>query len=159
RHLNSVGERARPEHAGPALTYPAARGLLTDRLPAPLRADLLGAEQALSAALLLLAGPAGGRAEVGLADSLDALSAPARHGLTGAGELLGGGLAAYGVYPAREGHVAVAALEPHFRRRLYDALDRPIDAPLADAFTGRTAGDWEAWARERDLPIVAVRAR
>lgn len=159
RHLNIVGDLAHPEHAGHDLTYQATRGLVANRLPDTVLADLLGAERALSAALLLLAGPAGGRAEVGLADSLDVLSAPTRHGLTGPGQVLGGGLPAYGVYAAREGHVAVAALEPHFRRRLYEALNRPIDSPLADAFGGRTARAWEDWAHERDLPIVAVRAR
>jgi hypothetical protein len=27
---------------------------------------------------------------------------------------------------------------------------------LADVFGGRTAAEWDAWARERDLPLAPV---
>ena len=70
--------------------------------------------------------------------------------------LLGGGLNAYGLYDAREGRIAVAALEPHFRARLYSSLGvgcrrRPhVDVRI------RTAAEWESWAIAHDLPLCAV---
>ena len=82
--------------------------------------------------------------------------------MTAAGGLLGGGLPAYGVYAARDGHVAVAALEPHFRARLYDALALPLDAPLAEVMATRTTAEWDAFAattrpphRRRPLPALS----
>ncbi len=70
-----------------------------------------------------------------------------------------GALPAYGLYETADGWVAVAALEPHFWRRL--CTDLGVDGTredLEEAFAERTARDWEAWARERDLPLVAVAA-
>ena len=68
---------------------------------------------------------------------------------------------AYGLYPAQEGWLAVAALEPHSGRRWADelGLDELTHEALTDTFRARTAEDWEAWARERDLPLGAVRQR
>ncbi len=156
RCLNIVGDTRHPEHAGHDLTYQARAGLVRARLPETLLADLVGAERAYAAAILLLREPAGSYREVGLFDALSALSAPIRHGLTVPGGLLGGGLPAYGVYDAREGRVAVAALEPHFRRRLYEALGLVEGSPLAGALRARTAKEWEQWATEHDIPLVAV---
>jgi alpha-methylacyl-CoA racemase len=82
----------------------------------------MGSERAFSAMLLLLREPRGARAVVGLYDSLAPLVAPLRHGLTAEDGLLGGRLVTYNVYRAREGRVAIAALEPHFRERLYTSL-------------------------------------
>ncbi len=62
----------------------------------------------------------------------------------------------YGTYAAAEGRLAVAALEPHFNDRLYEALGLPKGAELKTAFKTRTAAEWEAWALDRDLPIIAV---
>jgi alpha-methylacyl-CoA racemase len=157
RWLNIVGERAQPEIAGHDLTYLARAGLLGESLPVTLMADVMGSERAFSAALLLLRQPPGAHVDVGLYDSLDSLIAPRKHGLTGPGALLGGGLPAYGVYAAKEGRVAIAALEPHFRQRLYSALALQEGADLTDAMRTRTAEDWERWAEEHDLPIAAVR--
>jgi crotonobetainyl-CoA:carnitine CoA-transferase CaiB-like acyl-CoA transferase len=72
---------------------------------------------------------------------------------------LGGGLAAYNLYEAREGWIAVAALEPHFARRLAEAfgLQELTRDALAARFAAQSAAHWERWALERDLPIVAVR--
>ena len=102
---------------------------------------------------------AGRRTVVALAEVANGLAAPLRHGLTAPGALLGGGSAVYGVYAAAEGWVAVAALEPAFAARLgatlgIDPLDR---AALTAALRARTADAWEAWAREHDLPLAAVR--
>ena len=157
RWLNIVGALAEPELPGHDLTYMAKAGLLGVDLPRTVFADVLAGEHAFATALLLLRQPPGSSAQIGLFDSLAPAIAPLRHGLAGAGRMLGGGLPAYGVYDTKEGRVAVAALEPHFRARLYAELQRPVDAPLADVFMSRTAVEWEDWAREQDLPLVAVK--
>ncbi len=155
--LNVVGELAHPETPGHDLTYQARAGLLGESMPISLFADVLGAERAFAGVLLLLRQPRGARATVGLYDSLAPLAAPLVHGLTAPGGHLGGGFAAYRIYRAREGAVAVAALEPRFRQRLYASLELALDTDLSDIVSTRTAAEWEQWARERDLPIAAVR--
>jgi crotonobetainyl-CoA:carnitine CoA-transferase CaiB-like acyl-CoA transferase len=157
RWLNIVGELDAPEIPGHDLTYLAKAGLLGSEIPRSVFADVLAGEHAFATALLLLRQPPGSRAQVGLYDSLAPLVAPLKHGLTGPGRLLGGQLPAYGIYETRDGRIAIAALEPHFRRRLYDELQLPIDAELAATFATRSAREWEAWAIERDLPIAALR--
>ena len=156
RYLNIVGDTAQPEEPGHDLTYQGKQHLLNNALPPTLLADMAGSERAFSTALLLLHGPAGARAEVGLLDSVKNLMAPRRHGLTAPGGVLGGANPAYGVYEARDGFIAVAALEPHFRTRLYEQLALPDGASLADAFRGRTTKEWEAWAQTHDLPLSGI---
>ena len=82
------------------------------------------------------------------------------YGLTTPGALLGGGHPGYNIYAAKHGWIAVAALEPHFargaRRGAGDAETSPSPA-LAARFATEDAEHWEAWARSRDLPIVALR--
>lgn len=157
RHLTIVGDTAEPERAGHDLTYLAQHGLLQDALPLTLIADLIGAERACAAAIELMHEPPGSSRVVGLADAVRDLAAPLRHGLTAPGGPLGGGNPAYRLYAAREGAIAVAALEPHFRARLYELLALDDGADLSPALTARSAAEWEAWARRHDLPIVAVR--
>jgi crotonobetainyl-CoA:carnitine CoA-transferase CaiB-like acyl-CoA transferase len=157
RHLNIVGELADPEHAGHDLTYLAQHGLLRDAMPLTLIADMVGAERAYTAAIELIQEPPGSSRVVGLADAIRDLAAPLRHGLTRPGGHLGGGNPAYGVYAAREGTIAVAALEPHFRARLYALLALADGSDPSGTFLTRTAAEWESWARRHDLPIVAVR--
>lgn len=154
RTLRIVGSVVTPEVPGHDLTYQAEAGLLRDALPLTLAADVMASERAVSEALLLLRRPPGAVADVGLVESLTPLKAPLRHGLTAPGGSLGGALPAYGVYAAREGSVVVAALEPHFEARLYSALGLPIRSPLDAVMRTRSAAEWEAWARERDLPLV-----
>ncbi|HEU0298699.1 MAG TPA: CoA transferase [Longimicrobium sp.] len=154
----------REDRAGHDLTYQAALGLLDPpAMPRTLLADLAAAERAVSAALALMLergrDGTGRYAAISLEEAAEVFAAPLRHGLTHPGGLLGGGAEIYGLYRAREGWVAVAALEPHFRQRLaealgLDALSRP---GLEAAFLGRTADEWEAWATELDLPVAAVR--
>ena len=100
----------------------------------------------------------GARSEVSLSESAGFFAEPARRGFTAPGALLGGGLPTYNLYPAREGWVAVAALEPHFGARLEREMGVRIAERnvLAFAFQERTAEEWQAWAEARDLPIVAV---
>jgi len=126
--------------------------------------------------------------EVSIQAAATDCAAPLRHGLTAAGGLLGGGSGWYGVYRARDGWVAVAALEDHFRERLREEAVRVAGAggdasepsggedpgggeepersdepgggegpDLAALFRQRSPEWWEAWARERDIPLVAVR--
>jgi alpha-methylacyl-CoA racemase len=157
RWLNIVGELDAPEVPGHDLTYLAKAGLLGSELPRTVFADVLAGMEAYATALLLLQSPPGSFAQVGLFDALSALVAPMRHGLTGPGSMLGGALPAYAIYETQAGRIAVAALEPHFRRRLYDELERPVDTALDHIFKSRTADEWENWAKARDLPIAAMR--
>lgn len=153
---------AHADRAGHDLTYQAQAGTLAPAgLPRVLLADQVGAERVVAEALLALrvrdATGLGGYREVGLADVAAELAEPVRHGLTAPGGLLGGGLPAYGIYPAAEGRVAVAALEPHFAERLRALLH--IDgsaAELSRVLLSRTAAQWDSWAAEHDLPLAAV---
>ena len=72
--------------------------------------------------------------------------------------MLGGGFGGYRIYRAKEGWVAVAALEQHFQKALAAELGVPgLDADaLQQRFLTRTADEWVARARERDLPLVKV---
>jgi alpha-methylacyl-CoA racemase len=157
RHLNIVGDTAHPEHAGHDLTYQAQHGLISDTLPLTLLADMVGAERAYTAAIELMQQPAGTNRVIGLADAVHDLAAPLRHGLTGPGSPLGGGNPMYGLYATRQGNIAVAALEAHFRKRLYEALGLEDGSSPAAVFTTKSAVEWERWARTHDLPIVAAR--
>ncbi|HEY4130826.1 MAG TPA: CoA transferase [Gemmatimonadaceae bacterium] len=157
RQLRIVGSSGDPEEAGHDLTYQAHAGLLRDALPMALIADVMASERAISEALLLLRAAPGTVVEVGMFESLAPLTASIRHTLTSPGALLGGGAPRYGVYVTKAGRIAVAALEPHFERRLYERLGLPSGADPSSNFLERTAEEWESWAREHDIPIVALR--
>jgi crotonobetainyl-CoA:carnitine CoA-transferase CaiB-like acyl-CoA transferase len=161
-HVAIVGEAGR-DRPGHDLTYAAEAGLVTPPdLPPSLFVDLAGAERAVSTSLALLMARqrdgVGRFAEVALCSMAEELAAPPRYGLTRPGGLLGGGAAAYGLYRAKEGWIAVAALEPAFARHLADEIGADVAdrAALEAAFLARTAAEWQAWARERDLPVSAV---
>lgn len=150
------------ETPGHDLTYQAVNGLVeTDRNPRVLVADLGGGDRAVieGLAALLARGTTGeGRyCEVALSVSARDMGRPLRWGMTGSGALLGGGFPAYGVYASSDGHVAVAALEPHFQQRLEAGLG--VDgsaASLTAAFATRTSAQWVAWAAEHDVPVAAL---
>jgi len=125
RWLNIVGDTGAPDHPGHDLTYQASAGMIGDGMPRTFVADLLGAGDAVAAALLLLRQPAPAAATVGLRDALD-------------------------------GRVAIAALEPHFRARLYGALQLSDGDDLTAAMQQRTAAQWVRWATALDIPLVAV---
>jgi len=157
RMLRIVGSVRDPEHPGHDLTYQAQAGLLAGAMPRTLTADVMASERAFAGTLALLRQPPGSTMDVGLVESLEPLLASLRHGLTMPNGTLGGGAPRYRLYAARTGRVAVAALESHFEARLYVELDLPAQSDPSSRFLERTAVEWEAWARERDLPIVAVR--
>jgi alpha-methylacyl-CoA racemase len=159
-----VGHAApRQELAGHDLTYVARHGLLSPpALPRTLLADLGGAERAATTAIALLLGRERGLearyAEVALEDAAASFALLLQHGITTGGGLLGGGDPFYGIYPAADGFVALAALEPHFRSRVTAELGiaEGTAEAFAEAFRGRSAGDWERWADTRDIPLAAV---
>jgi alpha-methylacyl-CoA racemase len=148
---------------GHDLTYQADLGLIRPpQMPRTLLADLAGAERAVSAALgLLLARERGGEAgyaQVSLAEAASSFADPLRHGLTAPGGPLGGGLPGYALYETKRGWIAIAALEPHFLKRLERGLGlkAATRGELEEAFRTRDAQSWESWGAERDLPIAAL---
>ena len=152
------------ERTGHDLTYQADLGMLAPpQTPTSLFVDLAGAERAVSMALALLTQAARkGHADcawVALHECAQELAAPLRAGLTVAGGLLGGGYPLYGFYEANDGWIAVAALEPHFAERLLSEfnLSHADFTELKRIFLQRSATEWESWAIERGLPLVAVR--
>jgi alpha-methylacyl-CoA racemase len=156
RMLRIVGCERAPEQPGHDLTYQAQAGLLGDAMPRTLLADVMTSERAVSGTLALLRQPPGSMIDVGLVESLDPLLASLRHGLTVPRGTLGGAAPRYRIYAARSGRVAVAALESHFEVRLYEHLDAPRNSDLSSRFLERSAEEWQRWAAERALPIVAL---
>ncbi len=151
--------------AGHDITYQAALGLVTPpHNPRTFVADLSGAQRAAIAAVSLLyareRGLGAGYAEISLSESAEEFAEPLRHGITSPGSLFGGGLPEYGLYESREGWIAVAALEKHFRDDLGTSLGINGEISrekLQVIFLTRTAREWEEWATANDLPIAAVR--
>ena len=151
----------RENEAGHDLTYQASLGLLTPpHMPRTLLADMAGAEQALCAALTLLLGrergQGAGYAEIPLSEAAAAMALPLAYGCTAGGAILGGGLPEYNIYQASSGWVAVAALEPHFKQRLESSLGIATAEEYRQVFLQKSATEWQEWAQELDIPIVAV---
>lgn len=148
---------------GHDLTYQAVNGVLRPpAMPLTLVSDLAGAERAVSEALAALMqrerfGGGGCLREVALSDAAAAMALPLRHQLTTEGGVLGGGFPAYNIYRAREGHVALAALEPQFLKTTLRELgvDNTKEA-FEEVLAQRTAAEWEAWADTHDVPLTAV---
>lgn len=168
---------ARAEEPGHDLTYLADNGLVPGlELPATLYADMSGSlmagEAVLQAAVLQAeryAGsgdnhPIGRYFEVALSDAAAYLALPRHWGLTQPTGSVGGAHAGYRIYPCKDGRVAVAALEPHFAKSLCDAagvpaadaramLDPRTREAIAAFFAGRTRGELDQLARDRDIPL------
>lgn len=148
------------DEAGHDLTYLAGAGLATPpQLPATLVADLAGAERAVTAAFAVLRlrqqTGRGQRMVVALADAAVAFSGPFRHGLTSAGGMLAGSHPGYNFYRARDGWVALAALEPHFAERVKTASGVSFDkAALAEFFRLNDIKHWTGWAAQHDIPLA-----
>ncbi|NVO00796.1 MAG: CoA transferase [Geobacteraceae bacterium] len=152
----------RENEAGHDLTYQASLGLLTPpHMPRTLMADMAGAEQTLSASLELLLRrercKESGYTEVALSTAAEWMAEPLRYGCTAEGAILGGGIPEYNVFKALDGWVAVAALEPHFKKRLEDNLQISSAAGYEAVFQTKKAADWEKWGQELDVPVVAVK--
>jgi crotonobetainyl-CoA:carnitine CoA-transferase CaiB-like acyl-CoA transferase len=164
-HVAIVGfPPPREDLAGHDVNYQAEAGLVTPpAMPRSLVADIAGAQRAAIAALELLfarerRGQAG-YAQVALADCARLFAEPFRHRLTAPTGPLGGTDAAYNLYPARDGWVAVGALEPHLRLALARELGVDIEDryAVAQALLSRSAVEWQQWAETRGLPLAAVR--
>jgi alpha-methylacyl-CoA racemase len=152
------------ERTGHDLTYQSDLGLLRPpQMPPTLFVDLAGAERAVSMALAVLnrtaRGGGAGCAWVSLHECARDLAAPFKAGLTTSSGLLGGSYPLYGFYRASDGWIAIAALEPHFAKRLLSelGLKKADRTALERIFLQRKAASWEKWAAELDLPLVAVR--
>ena len=126
-----------------------------------LLADMAGAEMTLSSALALLLqrerGGEAGYAEVALSEAAASLAEPLRYGCTSPGALLGGGIPEYNIYKTADGWIAVAALEPHFKKRLEDALAIATPDQYQNAFAGQSSAYWQEWGQQQDVPIETVR--
>jgi crotonobetainyl-CoA:carnitine CoA-transferase CaiB-like acyl-CoA transferase len=154
----------RENEAGHDLTYQASLGLITPpHMPRTLLADMAGAEMTVSSALALLLhrerGGEAGYAEVALSEAAASLAEPLRYGCTSPGALLGGGIPEYNIYKSADGWVAVAALEPHFKKRLEEALAISTPDQYRTAFAGQSSAYWQEWGKQQDVPIETVRDR
>lgn len=161
--LRGYPDRPDPGHD---LTYLAEAGLL-GRFPwrAFQFADLAGAlAVALTALKGLLLG--GGFYEVALSEAVKELAYPEI-------PFLDGSVLCYGVYPAKGGEVALAALEPHLwalfceRAGLSELLgaafspacpENPAYQKLCAFFRDGEAEALEAWAKAEGLPLRRVKA-
>jgi len=125
---------------------------------------LLASEAVLKAMLLRSRKAGGVYLEVALNASADWLALPRTWGLTQPSGTVGGAHAGYRVYPCADGRVAVAALEPHFAKRLCEAAQiasRDMLAPatreaLAAWLLTRTRAELDAMSRERDVPLLTL---
>lgn len=160
-HVEIVGHDGEDaERPGHDLTFQAAQGTLAPpELPMVLVADLIGAEQATTAAFAALRARERGEPatiRVVLEAAARAGGAPRRHGLTGPGTALGGAIPSYRVYASADGYVAVAALEVHFATRYFALFGESADE-AAERFATESSDYWAAFGDEHDIPIVAVR--
>lgn len=147
--------------AGHDLTYQAVNGLVDPpHMPRTLISDMAGSERVVSAALALLlqrelSGKAG-EAVIPLSEAAEMMAEPLKYGTTSPGAILGGGIPEYNIYKAKDGWVALAALESHFKKRLEDALNIKTAEEYSSVFAGRTVAEWQVTALKLDLPIEAV---
>ena len=164
---------ARAEEPGHDLTYVAEQGLVDGlQLPASLFADMGGSLMASEAVLkaLMLRAQAGrtqGKGvllEVALSDAAAYLALPRHWGLTTPKGAVGGAHAGYQIYPCLDGRVAVAALEPHFAKRLFTAagmtqvgsntpLTPQAHQAVAHFFAGQTRRQLDRLASSQDIPL------
>lgn len=163
-HVEIVGhDGLAAERAGHDLTYQAVHGTLVPPvMPTVPLADLLGAERAVSAALLALRiaaeSGAGHHERVVLERAAADAGAAVRHGLMGEGAPLGGAHPGYRIYPSADGHVALAALEPHFWSRTREGLGvEGTHDELERTFRSRSSREWERLADRLDIPLIGIR--
>jgi crotonobetainyl-CoA:carnitine CoA-transferase CaiB-like acyl-CoA transferase len=169
--FGAPGERA--EEAGHDLTYQADNDLITGlELPATLYADMGGAlmtsEAVLQAVLHQRSEGRGAYVEVALSGAAGFLALPRAWGVTELGAAVGGGHAGYRIYPCQDGRVAMAALEPHFARRLCMAagIEMPGIQTMFEAATHeavaaflltQTRAQLDTLALEKDVPLHTLK--
>ena len=148
---------------GHDLTYQAKTGLLSPpQMPRTPVADMAGGEKAFGEGLALLwsreQGNESGYRMVALSEAAEYMAEPWTVGFTSPEAMGGGSLAEYNLYETSDGWVAVAALEPHFKKALDKGVGFEVKKPeeLRPVFLEKTSAEWEIWAKGFDLPIVAV---
>jgi alpha-methylacyl-CoA racemase len=164
------------QRAGHDLNYLGWAGALADTAPslpplpvADLAAGALGAVTKILAALLERERTSKGRHLV--VSMMHGSHRLVSHRLDETGpRLLTGGLACYRIYETADGrHITVAALEPHFFRRLAELLGHPdlaerqsdadqeaLAAELAEIFATRSLADWLALFDAEDVCVGPV---
>lgn len=168
--VGGPGEQA--ETAGHDLTYQAENDLIIGLAsPSTFYADMSGAlmatEAVLSAVLVQRQKNKGSLIEVALSESARFLALPRHWGLTQAGTFLGGAHAGYRVYPCKDGRVAMAALEPHFAKKLcaevgladhgLASMQSPATHQLiADYLLTKTRKALDTLALKKDIPLQTM---
>lgn len=168
--VGAPGPRA--EEPGHDLTYLAESGLVPGlELPATLYADMGGSlmvcEAVLQARLQQLQKGRGIRLEVALSEAARYLAFPRTWGLTRPDGAVGGAHAGYQIYQCKDGRVAIAALEPHFARRIADAAGIASDGmgnmllpethQLITGFMAtKTRSELDALALAKDIPLLTL---
>ena len=165
-------EGALADVPGHDLTYQAEAGLVqSTALPPSLFADMAGAlmssEAVLQAVLVSSRSGRGVLREIGLAQAAQWLSLPWHWGLTQPTGDVGGAHAGYRIYPCADGIVAVAALEPHFAKRLCEAAGVPMTAPadmrkpethaaIEKFLSKSTKAELTRLSSEKDIPLLVI---
>ena len=168
--VGAPGPRA--EEPGHDLTYLAENSLVPGlELPATLYADmggsLMACEAVLQARLQQLQKGRGIRLEVALSEAARYLALPRTWGLTQPDGPVGGAHAGYRMYLCKDGRVALAALEPHFARRIAnsagiasDSMDSMLLPSVHQAIAGfmatRTRSEIDALALAKDIPLLTL---
>ena len=52
----------------------------------------------------------------------------------------------------------MAALEPHFKKKLEALLQVSTAEEYRRAFAGQTSAHWQAWGEAHDVPVETVRS-
>jgi alpha-methylacyl-CoA racemase len=159
--VGGAGDAA--EEPGHDLTYLAQHGLVTGLdLPATLYADMAGSlaasEAVLKAVLHQRTTDKASVQQISLGEAARYLALPRHWQLTTPKGFVGGAHAGYRVYACKDGRVAVAALEPHFAKRLCEAADIQSDG-LRDMLrpaTQRALTQWFASHTRRALTHLAL---
>ena len=152
----------RDNEAGHDLTYQASMGLIDPpHMPRTLLSDMAGSERAVSLSLALLfnreRSGKGGHEAMPLAEAAAAFADPLHYGSTLPGASLGGGLPEYNIYRTTDGWIAVAALEPHFKKRLEELLNISTLEEYRAAFVPHSSAYWQEWGVVHDVPVEIVR--
>ena len=163
-HVGIIGYPHPNENvAGHDLSYQATEGTRhPPAMPRVLLADMAGAQRAVTDAVgLLLArerGQEAGQSWVALSEAVHQFAVTLREEITTPGDILGNGLPTYNLYATQDGYIALAALEPHFHKRLLDALGQSTvtHENLEELFRSRPNAAWSRWAEEHGIPLAVV---